>query len=233
MTRTKPPSRYEGTPNRSPLPRGTTLWRVHRQEHRSWSFNPRPSDPLFGGARFDATEDEPYPFYYAALDERTAVAETLLRDLEPDETGCRAVTWAARESRRLSALVLTRELDLVSLVTGEDLGAIGQDAWLVTSHDYPQTRAWAHWIRDQDKQAHGLIWRSLRDPDKRAIILFGDRCAETFGPGYEQILLHEVPEIAVDLDTVPGEQRLRELLEPYRVTVSGAGIPSPGATQAF
>ena len=86
------------------------------------SFKSSPADPLFGGARFDATDTDLYPYYYAALDENTAIAETFLRDLEPDEEGMRAIPRKLVTGRVLSGLTLTKDLELVSLVTGQDLG---------------------------------------------------------------------------------------------------------------
>jgi RES domain len=218
----KPPVRYTGTPSRCLLRRGTCLWRVHGQPYSPRSFKASHADPLFGGARFDATDDDPYPYYYAALDDATAIAETMLRDLAPDEEGMRAVPRPAVAGRLISGLTLTRDLELVSLVTGPDLGAIGQDGWLINApaHQYPQTRAWAHWLRSQAQWAHGLIWPSLRDQGRMAVVLFGDRCAAAFGPGYERVLLHEVPELAVILDDKDGIAWLNRVLEPYRAVVS-------------
>lgn len=221
MPLTRPPAHFDGTPNRRALGRGTCLWRVHARAYSAHAFKPVPSDLLFGGARFDSTDADPYPYWYAALDEITAVAETLLRDLHPDERGTRVLTRTHVENRKLSGLTLTRDLNLVSLLTGLDLAAVAQDAWLVTSpgHDYPQTRAWAHWLRRHAPWAHGLIWSSLRNPGRPAITLFGDRCAADFGADYESSLLHEVPELAVDLDDKAGIEWLNGLLEPYRVAV--------------
>jgi len=218
----KPPTRYDGTPTRHLLRRGACLWRVHSRVYSPCSFNPELVDPLFGGARFDATDDDRYPYYYAALDETTAIAETMLRELHPDEEGKRALGRPAVAGRRISGLTLTRDLEFVSLVTGRDLGAVGQDAWLVTAppNQYPQTRAWAHWLRSQARWAHGFIWSSLRDPGSMAVVLFGDRCAADFGTDYERALLHEVPELAIDLDDKDGTEWLNRLLEPYRVAIS-------------
>ena len=58
-----------------------------------------------------------------------------------------------------------------------------------------------------------------------AIVLFGDRLAAAFGSQYERVLLHEVPELAVDLDDGGSADWLEALLEPYRVTVEP---PRPG-----
>jgi hypothetical protein len=215
-----PPVRFDGQPNRYALRRGSCLWRVSSRPYSARSFR----DTLAvapGGARFDGSADDPYPFYYSALDETTALAETLMRNLVPDERGRRLVPHAALARRQLSGLTLTRDLNLISLVSGHDLGAVGQDAWLVTGHggDYEYTRKWGYWLRRQAKWAHGFVWESLRNRGGLAVVLFGDRCAADFGAGYERILLHEVTELTVDLDQKAGTAWLREALKNYRVTI--------------
>ena len=224
-----PPARYDGTPNRYLLRRGTCLWRVHApgRQQQSWAFNPRPANALLGGARFDATPGHEYPYYYAGLDEETALAETLLRGVHPDDRGTRLVPRSAVEGRRISALAITSDLTLVSLISGADLAAIGQDAWLVTAggSEYAQTRGWAHWLRDQAEWASGFAWSSLRNMGGTAIILFGDRCAAAFGKGYEQRLLHDIPPLAVDLGDNAGADWLAERLKAFRIGIA----PPPSA----
>jgi RES domain len=221
VTTLAPPAYYRGTPSRHVLKRGTCLWRVHSRSYSAPTFKCRPSDGVFGGARFDSTPADVYPYWYAALTETTAVAETLLRDLPFNELGTRALSREAVTGRKISGLTLTRDLDLVSLVSGPDLAAVAQDYWLVTAsgNEYAQTRAWAHWLRRQAGWAHGFLWSSLRDPAELAIILFGDRCADAFGRDYETRLLHEIPELTKDLDDKAGAEWLNGLLEPYRVEV--------------
>lgn len=216
-----PPARFDGQPNRYVLRRGTCLWRVHGRPYSARSFK-SPAGLLAGGARFDATEADPHPYSYLALDDTTALAETLLRNLRPDETGRRLVLRRAVAGRQLSGLTLTRDLQLVALISGADLAAVGQDAWLVTASgtDYSHTRQWGQWLRSQATWAHGLIWSSLRNPGGMAVVLFGDRCAASFGPGYERALLHEVVELTVDLDIEPGASWLNGILERYRATVA-------------
>lgn len=230
-----PPSGYDGTPHRYLLGRGSCLWRVHNRRYCARSFKAVPSDPHFGGARFDATASDDYPFYYAALDQVTALAETLLRDLHPDDRGMRVLTGPARVERQMSGLTLTRDIELVSLIDGKDLAAIGQDAWLVTASgaEYAQTRAWAHWLRRQATWAHGFVWDSLRDRGHLAIVLFGDRLTAAFGPDYERVLLHEVPELAIGLDDKAQTEWLKKLLEPYRVTVEEPRNDPDGGIACF
>lgn len=216
----EPPVRFDGQPNRFLLRRGTCLWRVSSRPYSARSFKATLAG-VPAGARFDGSADDPYPYYYSALDETTALAETLLRNLIPDERGKRLVPRAALAGRQLSGLTLTRDLNLISLITGQDLGAVGQDAWLVTGHgaDYEHTRKWGHWLRRQAKWAHGFIWESLRNRGGLAVVLFGDRCLSDFGAAYERILLHEVTELTVDLDEKDGTAWLREVLKTYRATI--------------
>ena len=217
----EPPNRFDGQPNRYLLRRGSCLWRVSSRPYSARSFKSTPAGPA-AGARFDGSADEPYAFYYAALEEKTALAETLLRNLVPDEGGRRLVPRAALAARQISGLTLTRDLNLINLISGEDLASIGQDAWLVTSQgtDYAYTRKWAHWLRQQAAWAHGFIWDSLRNRSGRAVVLFGDRCEKDFGPGYERVLLHEVTELTVDLDSKEGTAWLNDALKNYRVTIA-------------
>jgi hypothetical protein len=216
---------------------------VHNLGRQPWDFNPTAVDRLFGGARFDATLDDKYPYYYAGLEEETALCEALLRDLHPDDHGTRLVTRAAVTERCISGLAVTADLPLVSLRTGADLGAIGQDAWLVTAPacEYAQTRGWAHWLRSQAEWAFGLAWPSLRNASGTAIILFGDRCAAAFGDDYAQTLLHHIPLLTVQLGNKASADWLTERLSEFRIAVappeyglapmpaaSGSGEPASG-----
>jgi hypothetical protein len=225
----RPPAQYDGIPNRYLLRRGTCVWRVHATTRRPWAFKPHPVDALFGGARFDATPGHEYPYYYAGLDEETALAETLLRDVHPDDHGMRVLPRIAVQGRCMSGLAVTSDLTLVSLISGADLAAIGQDGWLVTASgsEYAQTRGWAHWVRSQAEWACGLAWPSLRNMGGTAIILFGDRCAAAFGKDYEQRLLHDIPPLAVDLGNKAGADWLTERLKALRVDIAP---PAPGCT---
>ena len=229
MPHIAPPAHYDGDPNRYLLRRGTCLWRVHASGRPASAFNPHPVDTLFGGARFDATATHEYPFYYAGLDEETALAEALLRDVAPDDHGTRVLPRVAAQDRRISGLAVTSDLTLVSLISGADLGAIGQDAWLVTAGggEYAQTRGWAHWLRGQAEWACGFAWPSLRNMGGTAIILFGDRCAAAFGKDYEQTLLHDIPPLAVNLGDKAGADWLTERLKALRVGIAPPEPTSP------
>jgi hypothetical protein len=217
-----PPHAYDGQPNRFMLRRGTCLWRVHAADRRPSAFKSLPSSTLFGGGRFDSTPEDKYPFFYAGLEEETALAEVLVRDLPSDERGVRVIPWVKVARQRFAGVVVTADLSLVRLMNGIDLAAIGQDAWLLNAagSEYAQTRGWAHWLRATADWAHGLAWSSQRNLGGTSIILFGDRCAATFGSHYENTLLHEVPSLAINLYDKSGADWLNERLKPFRVGIA-------------
>ncbi|MGQ4818322.1 RES family NAD+ phosphorylase, partial [Enterococcus faecium] len=102
------------------------LFRVHQKRFPAEAFNPVPNHRYYGGGRFDATDDDPYPFLYAGESVDVAVAETLLRDLAPNDTGFRRLPRPRVAGRRISAVQVARTLELVSLCSGSDLGAVAQ-----------------------------------------------------------------------------------------------------------
>ncbi|CAM02383.1 RES domain-containing protein [Saccharopolyspora erythraea NRRL 2338] len=205
-----PPPKYADSPARHELPADAELWRVHSGEFDATSFRPGPSDDHFGGGRFDGTERDPYPVYYAALQPPTALMEYLARDLRYRDNGGRLVSRGKVNGRRISSVRTTRPLALVSLLSGPDLAAVAQDGWLIQSDEYGKTRRWASWIREQARWADGLIWRSRRDIGGEALVLFGDRC----GPDALESAA------SVELGTLEGAHYLNDVLGAYRVQVS-------------
>jgi hypothetical protein len=91
---------------------------------------------------------------------------------------------------------------------------------------YSWTRRWAHWLRRQVPDAHGLVWDSLRDRGSPAIVLFGDRLGKEFGTDYEKALLRESPELAVNLGDETGAAWTNERLRAYRVRVTPPARPA-------
>ncbi|GEB53112.1 MULTISPECIES: RES family NAD+ phosphorylase [Streptomyces] len=213
----RPPRSLPGTPRLLSLPAGTPLYRVHSAARSPAAFNTRRTPCLYGGGRFDATtHSDGYGYLYAGLTEEAAVCESLLRSVPfAPEGGPRLVQRAAVRGRRFSFLRTATELRLVPLLSGRDLAAVGQDAWLVQADpvDYPYTRDWGHWIRAQaDPAAQGFIWPSKREPADHALVLFADRCPDP--------VLEDAGPEPVDLDTPDGTRRLNGLLAPY-----GAAVP--------
>jgi hypothetical protein len=168
-----------------PLAAGETLWTV--TDHEAHPFRQPPTGPEMRdarwGGRFDPTPDCAYPYCYAALDDLTALSETLLRDVPPHAPP-RYLPRHAVVGRGLAVLETRRELWLVSLLDGPDLAAVRQDSWLVhaESRDFSRTQLWGHWLRDStapDGAAPaGIVWPSKRQPSGRAVLFFGDRCAD-------------------------------------------------------
>jgi len=227
------PPRYNRSPNRYLLRRGTPLWRVHHAPYGAWEFKAKPSDMLYGGGRFDATEADRYPYLYAGLSAVTALGETLLRDVASDESGYRVVPNKEAAGRTISELTLAQDLHMVSVIDAEDLGAIGQDDWLVScsGHDYPYTRDWGHWLRRKATWAHGFIWDSKRDRGGLAIVVFGDRLARDFGYEHEQTLPREITEGAADLGDATGSAWANERLIRFHAIVSPP-VALPVATRS-
>lgn len=220
MSNVKPPASYAQTPALTTLSAGTVLFRVHQKRFPPEAFNPTQTHRYYGGGRFDATDDDSYPYLYAGSTVDAAVAETLLRDLSPDDTGVRQLPRPKVAGRRISAIEVTADLELVSLQTGTDLGAVAQDTWLTMCEprDYAQSRHWAHWIRSHAKSAVGYVWLSRREPGTAAYVLFGDR----FSPSVIAWTAHpDVPAgDEADFDTPLGRRALRNRLSRYNVGLS-------------
>lgn len=221
MANVKPPASYGQAPALTTLSAGTVLFRVHQKRFPAEAFNPVPCHRYYGGGRFDATDDDPYPYLYAGSTVDVAVAETLLRDLSPDDTGTRQLARPKVAGRRISAIEVTADLELVSLRFGMDLGTVAQDTWLTMCdpRDYAQSRHWAHWIRSHAKSAAGYVWLSRREPGIAAYVLFGDR----FSPS-SVISPTAHPDVPAgdeaDFDTPRGRRALRNRLTRYNVGLS-------------
>lgn len=214
-----PPSRYEGTPRRFLLPAGTTLTRVHSAAFGVTEFNPTLARRDVVGGRFDATPGDPYAFLYAAEDDATAVSETLLRDLPIDERGARLLPRAGLSTLRISWLRPTLDLDLVSLRSGRDLAAVGQDTWLTiaSAAEYAMTRRWASAVRAWAPWAGGLTWRSHREPEGFVYVFFGDRCPDGC---FEEVTDGlPVPPGDRNLDAGAGRLYIEGILASYRVAL--------------
>ncbi|MEQ1736479.1 MAG: RES family NAD+ phosphorylase, partial [Rhodoglobus sp.] len=165
---------------------------------------------------FDSTALDTYEYLYAGESDSTAIAEALLRDVEANDRGYRFLSKNVWGGRQLSRVETAAALQIVSLRTGQDLGAIGADTWLTTSDpdDYPQTRAWAKWLRSVCPSASGVAWLSKREPGTTSYVIFGDRCPA----GALHLSAPPVPGACV-FDEPDGFDWLRNHLAPYRVSI--------------
>ncbi|CAM5700500.1 RES family NAD+ phosphorylase [Streptomyces aurantiogriseus] len=213
MTDQLPPA-VEMTPKVTFLPAGTRLWRCHRTRYPATEFKKTEAHLFYGGARFDCTAADPYPYLYATREPTTALAEVFLRSVEFDAVqGARLVPWAQASRYTLAEIVTTADLTLISLRTEEDLAAVCQTTWLLDCEpeQYPKTRYWAQELRKQAPDAQGLLWQSRRHRPREALVLFGDRC----GPkplSTETLARH-------DLATFEGVGEANRLLAPLRAAI--------------
>lgn len=215
-----PPPQFGGTPHRHLLREGTTLTRIHSSSFGAAEFNPTVATHALAGGRFDSTPSDEYAYLYAAEDDAIAVSETMLRDLPIDDCGARMLPEAQLAQLRIARLKATCDLPLVSLRSGRDLAAVGQDAWLTTapSSEYSSTRRWASAIRGWAPWACGLTWRSHREPDGCAYVLFDDRCPSGCFEDDEGSL----PLLLDSRNLSTGTSRLyiEEILTSYRVVLT-------------
>ena len=215
-----PPSCYEGTPRWFLLPKGTTLTRIHSTYFSVTQFNPTVARSDLRGGRFDAMPEDEHAFLYAAQDDATAVSEVLLRDLPIDDFGARLLPRTSLSRLSIGWLRSTVDLELVSIRSGQELAAIGQDTWLTSSpaSDYGMTRRWASALRRWAPWAAGLTWRSHREPEGFAYVFFGDRCPA----GAFEEATDRLPVPPGDRSLVDGATRLHveEILASYRVALT-------------
>ena len=207
------------------VPAGQLLWRIARHEQirdasifsskqalAGWPTCAEDLEKL--GGRFDATEEAEFSYCYLALDDLTAVAETVLRDVAFTDQ-VRTVPRKQVRGRCLAVFEALKPLQLVALTTAAELARARQDTWLIHAGptEYWRTRRWGHWLRQCSKDAHGLIWPSRRNPGGHAIMLFGDRC------GTEAVATH--PVFTRDLDGTGGETWLNNRLQELNTCVEG------------
>ncbi|MET8699644.1 RES family NAD+ phosphorylase [Kitasatospora sp. NPDC058032] len=215
MPRYPCPDSLPGEPIRAVLAAGTTLYRVHSTHRSPVAFNSVPAKALYDGGRFDGTPNDEYGFLYAGFGPGAALCEVLLRSIPFDASGGpRLLQRAAFERRSLSVLRLRESVQAVSLMSGTELAAVGQDSWLIHAEglEYPQTRDWGHWIRERTKTwSQGFVWPSKREPADRVVVLFEDRCGDA---------PLEPTGHTVDFGTEEGEEWLNAALSPYLTRTS-------------
>jgi RES domain len=213
MPLARPPATAQVSPRPVMLAAGAQLWRVHRRCRSAAEFKDISSDPHFGGNRFDSTPEDPYPFLYAARDQRTALIEALVRGIAFNGNGRRMIRRAAVAGYRITAIEPMQDLTLISLLTTTDLATACQDEWLIQTPppEYPQTRRWGQWLRSQAPWAHGMIWPSCRNLGRHNLVLFGDRLPAQ--------ALRITPGTAIDLDDASGATWLNKQLESYRISI--------------
>lgn len=210
------PAELPGNPRRYVLSSGTSLWRVHRSGRPADEFQQPRLVAGFGGNRFDGVGRDGHPYLYCSPDSGTAIAEYFVRDLDFSVTATRILPRRALRTKTASVVRTTRDLDLLSLVTGPDLAAIGQDSWLTSARgpEFDLTRRWAAWLRDRVRWAQGIVWQSSVDLPKPTMVLFGDACGlRAVEPDFDMV---------ERLDERANDGWLRHQLVPHRVVLDPA-----------
>lgn len=192
------------------IPAGTALRRVHMQATPPDGFdNPR-SSVFGGGGRFDGTESGGYRTLCASGASETAIAERFLREFAATPGVPRYLLQKSLSGQVLSELRTTTDLTLIRLTCAQDLAAVHQDDWLITSRadQFPATREWAVWLHNQLPWAQGILWQSVADMPRDTLVLFEDRCT-----GTKPVV--DVPQYRRLLDAPAQSRWLADLLAPY------------------
>ena len=161
------------------LAAGTLLQRMHIRQFAGNLFNPCQGSPT----RFAPIRNhngDCIPSLYASGTIVAAVYETIFHDI-PAAATRKTVPVSQITERMHSTLRLRRPVRLAGL-RAPDLRKWGLDRdGLLGSLPvaYPQTALWAKAVHHQFADMEGLIWTSIQcDPDD-ALLLFGDRVAQS------------------------------------------------------
>jgi RES domain len=160
--------------------RPQAIWRVHAAGYRPAQFRSGPD----GNARFSpirGNDGAVIPTWYGARTLTCAMMETVLHDVPaPPEDYILDVERLREADIRASRVRSKRALSMVDL-SSKGLKRIGlqrRDLIDTPVGDYPRTREWAVRLHTQTS-AHGLLWTSRQDDEAKALVLFGDRIAES------------------------------------------------------
>lgn len=179
-----------------------TIWRVHAAQYRPAQFHPGGN----GDARFSPIyrpDKTPIPTIYGASTFAGAIMETIFHDVPTPPAGYILDIEKLREAEIVvSRIRAKRTLPLVDLSTKglKRMGLRRADLIDTPVNLYPGTRAWAEWLHQQSR-TKGLLWTSRQDDEAKALILFGDRIAES------------AFRVEVDREPVYENQHLDELLD--------------------
>lgn len=185
---------------------GELFYRVYSNSRTTTDFNPG----VGPGSRFAFFADErgtKVPVLYAAASRDVAVAESLLHDV-PHAGG--VLPYSQYAGKVMGRLRITCDLQVAKL-RGLGLRRLKVRADQLTDTDaseYDRTVLWA-------KAAHaagfdGLSWTSRLCNDARAIVLFGDRCADA---------VEQDPSFGLIFQTGPGLDWLISMCAPLHVDV--------------
>lgn len=155
----------------------TTLYRNHHKNYPGASFNPCLGDPTRFAPLLTPTSTC-IPTFYAATTFDAAAYETVFR--EPPGPFA-AYPRQKLQNRGVSSIAPKANLRLVPFFTPElaGLGLNEIDVFLRKETVYASCRALARMAWRDNPAAHGIIWSSVRDSQAQAMVLFGDRLAQS------------------------------------------------------
>ncbi|SDC89345.1 RES domain-containing protein [Actinokineospora iranica] len=196
-------------PARFLVPAGSLLWRVHPRDRGVDEFDvvgPR-------AMRFDSL-DGGYSWLYASESEVTALAEWFFPHTSRNGGGVLTVRRREVAGMQVSALRVSRDIAVVSLLSDRDLAAAGVDPVAVTDgpEGFVGSRKHAATLHRELPEAAGIVWASTENLPRRTFLLFGDRVPAG--------VLRPVPELGRDLDDPAGAAWLTETLAPLRARVA-------------
>lgn len=173
--------------------RPQAVWRVHSAHFRPAQFRA----DITGNARFSpirSGQGRVIPTWYGARTLACAMMETVLHDVPaPPENHILDVERLREVDMRVSRVRCDRVFAMVDL-SAKGLKRIGlQRTDLIDTpiNDYPRTREWAVRLH-AETAAHGLLWVSRQADEAKALVLFGDRIAESaFKPEIDREPLYE------------------------------------------
>ena len=159
-------------------------WRVHGFDGKTGRYAAHQfNDSGRGDARFsplfepEGAASRVVPTLCAAASLDAALMEIVLHDVPyPSEGHIHDLDRDLKSPLHASQIEITQTLRLVDLTKiGLQHMNIPPSAMFETNaDDYPRTRQWATWLRETTR-AQGLVWMSVRQPEHKAVVLFGDR----------------------------------------------------------
>lgn len=160
--------------------RPQAIWRVHPARYRPAEFRTGTD----GNARFSPISNPKgavIPTWYGARTIACAMMETVLHDIPTPPTNYIYDIERLRDADiRISRIRCRRALSLVDL-SSKGLKRIGlhrRDIIDTPVEEYARCREWAVRLHTQTS-AHGLLWTSRQDDSAKALVVFGDRIAES------------------------------------------------------